>query len=555
MVVSVICNLTLPTVMSEILDRGVYGAAEDGSYAQIVQSCLWMLGLALLSLGAVIGGYCFATKVTASFARDVRNAMFRKVDRMSFEQVGRLGTAALVTRMTHDAGTLTWVSNMLCGNIIIIPVMFVGGVALCLVKDVWLSVIMLAMVPLVFGIVLMLSKKITPLWEKSDAYTDIQNGIVRERIRGIRVIRAFVREEREHERISEATTVMANNIIRANVTMELVVPVATVLMNLAVLGIVWFGGQRLERHAGLTAGDIFAVVQYVSIVLSSLISASWSIIMLPHARVAARRISEITETETEQDETAQPQHFSGAIELDNVSFTYDGADSPAIDRVSLRILPGQRVSVIGGTGAGKSTLVSLLLAFRRPTEGCVRFDGQDAAAIPRRTIRDNVSVALQTPMLYAGTIAQNIRMGKPDATDEEVLKAAQTAQLGGLLSQREKGIEHELTQSGGNLSGGQRQRVSIARAIIKDAPIYIFDDSFSALDFLTEAKLRSALNERIQGRTQIVITQRVTTAMRSDCIFVLDRGRLVGAGTHDELLDRCGIYREIYASQTGGGRR
>ena len=551
MLISVVCNLTLPTIMSRILDQGVYGTA--GSYAQIVRSCLWMLALAGLSLGAVLAGYYFATRITAFFTRDLRNAMFQKINEMSFEQVGKLGTAALVTRMTHDAGTLAWAAGLLCGSIVIIPLMFLGGTALCMQKDFYLSLIMLATVPLVLGLVLILSKKLASLWEISDKYFDVQNGLMRERIRGIRVIRAFSREPREHERIYAAITEMTGHMIRANVTMELIAPIATVLMNLAVLGIVRFGAVRLERGAGLSAGDIFAVIQYVSIVLSSLISAMWAIIMLPHARVAARRISEITDTETTPEACDESVQFSGEITLEHVSFRYEGADAAALEDISLHIPAGSRVAVIGGTGSGKSTLVSLLLAFRRPTEGTVRFDGVDAAEYSGSTIRRNVSCALQRPMLYAGTIADNIRMGDLSASDAQVAEAAEIAQLSGLISRREKGLGHVLTPSGGNISGGQKQRVSIARAIVKQAPIYIFDDSFSALDFLTEKALRTALNERIRGRTQLIISQRVTTAMRSDRIFVLDQGRLVGAGTHQELLESCPIYREIYASQTGGG--
>ena len=551
MLVSVVCNLLLPTLMSRILDRGVFGEAD--SYGQIVTSCLWMLGLAAVSLGTVFGGYWVATKVTSGFMRDLRNAMFRKINEMSFEQIGRLGPAALVTRMTHDAGTIGWAAGLLCGSIVIIPLMFLGGTLLCMRKDFWLSLIMLATVPLVLGLVLILSKKLAGLWEVSDKYNDVQNAVLRERMRGIRVIRAFNREPREHERLCGAITVMTRHMIRANVTMELIAPVATVLMNLAVLGIVHFGALRLEQRVGLTAGDIFAVIQYVSIVLSSMISAMWAIIMLPHARVAAKRISEITEAETSPEPLDERVRFRGEITLEHASFCYEGADAPALDDVSLTIPAGARVAVIGGTGAGKSTLISLLLKFRRPTGGRILFDGVDAAEYSGSTVRNNISAALQQPMLYAGTIADNIRMGRLDADDAAVLEAAEIAQLSGLLSRRKEGILHKLTTSGGNISGGQKQRISIARALLKDAPIYVFDDSFSALDFLTEKQLRTAMAERVRGRTQITVSQRVTTAMHADRIFVLDRGRLVGAGTHEELLRSCEIYREIYASQTGGG--
>ena len=552
MTVSAVCSLVLPTVMSDVLDRGVYRAAEPGAFDGIVLRCLLMLVLALLSLGSVVLGYRFATRVTACFTRDLRGAMYRKVNTMRFDQLADLGPSVIVTRMTHDAGTLAWVAGMLCGNIIIVPLMFVGGVVLCMRKDLLLSLIMLASVPLVFLLVLVLAKRITPLWERGEKYTDLQNGLVRSRIRGIRVIRAFGRESRAHERIVEATTVMTDSFIRGNIAMELVPPLATLLMNLAVLAIVFVGGLRLERGAGLSAGDVFAVIQYVSVVLTSLISASWSIVMLPHTRVAARRISEITELETAPEPCDDSVRFTGEIRLEHLRFCYAGADRPALDDVSLEIPAGTTAAIIGGTGSGKSTLAALLLAFYRPTSGRILFDGVDAAQYSGSTIRNNVSCALQKPMLYAGTVADNIRMGAHSANDEALLSAAETAQLSAFLSHREKGLGHVLTTGGGNVSGGQKQRIAIARALLKDAPIYLFDDCFSALDFLTEKQLRTALNERLLGKTQLVISQRVTTAMRADRIFVLDRGRLVGAGTHAELLKRCAVYREIYASQTGG---
>ena len=557
MAVSVFCTLLLPTVMSQILDQGVYRAAEAEPpqlLEAVLPQCLLMLALALLSLGTVVLGYRLATRVTSSFARDLRNTLYARINAMHPEQIGQLGASALVTRMTHDVGTLVWVSNLMCGNIVIIPAMFVGGVVLCMRKDLLLSLVMLVMVPLVIGLVLLLSKKIAPLWETSDAYTERLNDLVRERIRGIRVIRAFVREPYEHTRIIRATERMSDNMIRANVTMELVAPIATFLLNLAVLGVVWLGALRLERGAGLTAGDIFAMIQYITIVLYSLISASWAILMLPHARVAARRIAEINDAEIRPEADAEAVRFSGAITLEHVSFRYEGADMPALRDVSLQIDAGQRIAIIGGTGAGKSTLVSLLLALRSPSEGRILFDGVDAAALSPKTVRANLSCALQSAMVYAGTIRENVRLGELTATDEEIARAVRIAQLEDFVASLDDGLEHRLDPSGTNLSGGQKQRLSLARALVREAPIYLFDDSFSALDFLTEARLRTALNTELAGKTQIVITQRAVSAMRSDRIFVLDQGVLVGAGTHRELLDSCAIYREIYESQTGGAR-
>ena len=556
MAISVLCNLALPTIMSNILDNGVYRSEIENTFPYTAKMCGIMLAVALVSLLAVILGYRLTARITTSFTRDLRSAIFRKVHTMTFEEMGKIGTGGLVTRSTHDAGTLSWVASMLSGNIFIIPLLFIGGVALCFSKDVTLSLIMLAMVPLVIIVVVLLGKKITPRWERSDEYCDRQSDIVRERVRGIRVIRAFNREPREHERIAEATHVMAENIIKANITMALTVPMTTFVLHVAVLLIVLVGGIRIETGSDLTPGDVFAVIQYVELVLNALISASFAIIMFPHAKVAAKRIGEVMNAEGTADLIPDEDlHFTGKIDFEDATFQYQGADQAALSHITLHINPGDKISVIGGTGSGKSTLVSLLLSFRQPTEGRVLFDGRDAKTISRRTIRRNISCALQKSMIYSGTVRENVQMGRMNATEDELREALDIAQLTDFIAEQKDGMDYVLEQSGTNLSGGQKQRLAIARCIIKDAPIYIFDDSFSALDFLTEAKLRTRLNSQFAGRTQIVITQRVTSAMNSDCIFVLNEGKLVGAGKHAELLEKCKIYREIFASQTGGARK
>ena len=602
MAVSAVCNLLLPTLMSNVLDKGVYGAAEADTFGYILKTAGWMLGLSLLSLASVAGGYWVVYHVISGYTWSLRSALFRKVHGMTLAEVGRIGASNLVTRSTHDVGTLNWVISMLCGSVIIIPLMFLGGVFLCMRKDFRLSLVILCAVPLLLAVVLLMSKKIDKLWEISDEYCDRQNDLVRERLRGIRVIRAFDRERYAHERITDATRVMADNIIRANVRMAVIDPLAAFALNTAALVIVYLGGVRMERGSGLTPGDVFAMIQYINIILGAIVSVSFAIVMLPHVRVAARRLSQVTEsTGMEDDRPAEGLRFSGAIELENAGYTYPGGALPALSGVSLRVKPGEWVSVIGGTGSGKSTLAELLLAFRAPTEGSLRFGVADeasgnrqqasgetteravGAAIGRppeadasdeasgirhqasgdemrdvnelspKDVRENISCALQKSMLYAGTVAENLRMGKPDASDEELWAALELAQIADFLREKPEGLDFKLEPAATNISGGQKQRLAIARAILKEAPIYVFDDSFSALDFLTEAKVRKALNERLAGRTRIVITQRVVSAMHCDRIFVLSDGALVGAGTHAELLESCSIYREIYLSQTGGG--
>ena len=610
MAISAVCNLLLPTLMSNVLDKGVYGAAEADTFGFILRTCGWMLGISALSLVSVAGGYWVVYHVISGYTWRLRSALFRKVHTMTLAEVGRIGASNLVTRSTHDVGTLNWVISMLCGSIIIIPLMFLGGVFLCMRKDFRLSLVILCAVPLLIGVVLLMSKKIDKLWEISDEYCDKQNDLVRERLRGIRVIRAFDRELLAHGRVTEATRVMADNIIRANVRMAIIDPLAAFVLNTAALLIVCLGGLRMERGSGLTPGDVFAMVQYINIILGAIVSVSFAIVMLPHVRVAARRLSQVTEsTGLEEDRPAQGLRFDGAIDLEGLSYSYPGSALPALSDVELHIGAGEWVSVIGGTGSGKSTLAELLLDFRQPTEGTLRFgveaeatgnrqqatgDGETDPSTPLRSaqndkpetllsvgaeleesrmyahigpsdrlrdvndispkdVRANISCAMQKSMLYAGTVAENLRMGKPDATEEELWQALELAQIADFLREKPEGLNFKLEPAATNISGGQKQRLAIARALLKDAPIYIFDDSFSALDFLTEAKVRRAINERLAGRTRIVITQRVVSAMHCDRIFVLSDGALVGAGTHAQLLESCPIYREIYLSQTGGG--
>ena len=546
---STVCELLLPAIMSDILNKGVHN--EDLAY--IVACCVRMLAVSLVSLATVLWGSWVSCRVVAGFCRDVRADVFRKVNAMSFEEFGQLGASALVTRATHDVQTVSWIASELCGTVITIPVLFFGGVILAMWKDVTLALTLLAFVPVIFAVVIIIGRKIMPLWEKSDEYIDKQNDIMRQRLRGIRVIRAFNAEEKEHGRIAEATRIMAESIIKGNVSMGLITPLATFLLNLAIVIIVYLGGLRMETGSDLTGADVFAIVQYVSLVASGVLMGAFTIIMFPHAQVASKRIGQVLHAQGMADPVQRQElTLSGDIRFDHVSFCYEGAAEPALKDITLHIRKGQKVSVIGGTGAGKSTVVSMLLGFRMPTDGTVFLDGIPTTRLSRHTMRQNMSCVLQNATIYSGTVGENVRMGRQDAIDSEVWDALKIAQADSFVNNYAEGLDHEIKQSGKNLSGGQKQRLSIARAVLKDAPIYIFDDSFSALDFLTEANLRRALSEKIARKTQIIITQRVTSAMHSDCIFVMDKGMLVDSGTHEELLQRCNVYQEIYASQTGG---
>ena len=548
-----VCDLMLPTIMSNIVDKGIY--LSDMDY--IKRSCIVMLFTTALGFIAIVLGQKFTNEVVFSFTSDLRRLVFEKVNSMTFSEMNELGTAALVTRSTHDTETLGWIAGTLCSGIITIPVLFIGGIALSLSKDILLSLVLLCFVPIVFIVVIAIGKRIEPLYRIADEYIDKQNDIMRERIRGIRVIRAFGNEDKEHGRIVKAINVMTVNLIKSNVSMGVITPLSMFMLNISIVLILYIGAFRMENGiSAVSAGDVFAVIQYVTLVMNSVISIAYVIVAAPQAKVAAERIGEVLSAEGFDDKISEESlEFTGNIEFDHVTFKYDGAVDPAVEDICLRIKSGQKVSVIGGTGSGKSTLVSLMLCFRMPTSGKVFYDGRSTETLSHRTVRRNISCVLQNSSIYSGTIKDNIKMGKPNATEEEILEAANIAELSSFIETLEKGFDHELNQSGKNLSGGQKQRISIARAIIKNAPIYIFDDSFSALDFLTEAKLRKKLSEKAKGKTQIVVTQRVTSAMNSDIIFVMNNGKLVGSGKHSELLETCDIYREIYASQTGGARK
>ena len=522
----------------------------------IKTNCLNMFIVSVAGLLTVLVGRKYTSEIVAGFCCDLRKMVFAKVNTMTFSEINEIGTAALITRSTHDTETLGWIASIFCGSVITIPVLFIGGVFLSFRKDVLLSLILLLFIPIVFAVVIAVGRKIEPLWQISDEYIDKQNDIMRERLRGIRVIRAFDKEAHEHDRIAKATKTMAEYIIKSNVSMGVISPLTLFLLNLSVVLIVYIGAARMENGiSAVSAGDIFAIIQYVTLVMTSIMNAAFVIVMIPHAKVAANRIGEVISAEGIDDKIPEePLEFSGDIIFDHATFKYDGATEPAVSDISFHITPGQKVSVIGGTGSGKSTLVSLMLCFRMPTEGRVIYDGRPTTELSHKTVRRNISCVLQNSSIYSGTIKDNILMGKPDADNSEILEAAEIAEFSDFVKSLDDGFEHELNQSGKNLSGGQKQRLSIARAIIKNAPIYIFDDSFSALDFLTESKLRTKLSEKAKGKTQITITQRVTSAMNSDVILVMDNGKLVDSGKHSELLERCKIYREIYASQTGGAK-
>ena len=547
--ISTVCDLLLPAIMSEILNKGVYRA----DFAYIVKCCAIMAAVALVGLGTVLLGSKISNDVVASFCADLRAAVFRKVNQMSFEEFGELGTAALVTRCSHDVETVSWIAAELSGTVIMIPVLFFGGVVLSLRKDVALSLTMLAFVPVILAIVIFIGKKIDGIWEVSDKFVDRQNEIMRERLRGIRVIRAFNSEKREHERVSEATRIMVDSFIRGNVAMGAISPLATFLLNVAAVLIVYLGGWRMETSTGLTGGDIFAIVQYVSLVSAGVVTGAFAIISFPQAEVAAKRIGQVLHAKGMADPIErQDITLSGDIDFDHVTFRYEGAAEAALKDITLSVKKGQRAAIIGGTGSGKSTLVQLLLGFRMPTSGEIRMDGMPTQTLSRRTMRDNISCVLQNATIYSGTIRDNLYWGNADASDEALWDALRAAQADGVVQDKKGQLDAEVEPGGRNFSGGQRQRLTIARALVRRPELLILDDSASALDFATDAALRKALSKLPWKPTVVLISQRVSSIRHADKIVVLDDGRMAGLGTHAQLQQTCPVYQEICRSQEKG---
>lgn len=544
-----VSSLALPTLMSAIVDDGIN--ALDFDY--VIRASLMMLAIAAIGLVSYIYATKLCTKISSDFSANLRADVFKKATSLGFDEFNKIGPSALLTRTSDDIFMLEELVWMLTSGAITIPILMIGGSVLAFTKDVYLSLILFAFAPILIVAVYLVAKKVHPLWELADKHIDVQNQIIRERLSGIRVIRAFNREDRECKRAAKATEIMSDNLIRSNVHMGLLSPVAILILNVATILMLFIGLNRIQLpRSSLSAGDILAVVQYVSLIMSGIMTLAWSLVFLPRAKVNIMRISEVFDAKgiPAATDTYKPQ-FEGSIRFEDVEFSYEGADEPAVTGINMDIPAGSKVAIIGGTGAGKSTIVQTLLGFYAPTHGTLYFDGVSSDAISSERIRDNISCVLQKGTIFAASIFDNIAIWRKDVTEDDVRAVAELAELAGFVDSLEEGFKYELQQHGTNVSGGQKQRVAIARALLKKAPIYIFDDSFSALDFMTEGKIRKKLNEYLKGKTQIIVTQRVTSAMFCDAVYVMDKGKIVGHGTHDELLKSCEIYREIYKSQTG----
>lgn len=542
-------SLALPYLMSYIVEYGI-----GGQNMTVTLACSGiMLGVSIMGLVVGILSYKISAGVVSRYSKTLREVIFKKVNTLNPDQLNHWGTGALITRSTNDIWLLEECASMLMQGVISIPILVLGGSALAFLADPWLALIMFTFVPVVVTVLYFVVRRIMPLWEKSDEYIDKQNSIIRERLTGIRVIRAFNREDRECDRANEATLVMAKNIIKANVNMGLLTPVIMLGLNLVTILILYVGAKLMQGgKSAVTGADIIAIVQYVALVMNGIMMFAMMLAFLPKVAVNSRRINEILETEVqkEPDDENLPA-FSGALKFSHVDFRYEGASENALRDVSFDIAPGEKVAFIGGTGSGKSSIVKLIMKFFNPTSGEISYDGKSVSEISGKRVRNNVTCVLQNATIFSGTIGSNVRMSAADASDEQVYDALKIAELKGFVENLETGLDYEILSGGSNLSGGQKQRLSIARAMLKNGSIYLFDDSFSALDFLTEAHVKENLDKTLSGKTRIVMTQRASTAASADKIFVLDEGRIVGRGTHKDLLSSCRQYREIYESQTG----
>ncbi|MBS4195270.1 ABC transporter ATP-binding protein [Lederbergia citri] len=543
----ILLELLLPTLMANVVDIGIV----NGDIPYIIKTGVYMILSALAAVFLTVGVSFFASRVALGFGKDVRRSLFVHVESFSLQAFEKIGTASLITRTTNDIKQVQDVLNMVLRMMTRAPLMLVGGIILAVTRDPGLSLIFLAALPILALLIFVISRKAIPLFVSLQKKTDRLNLIVRENLTGIRVVRAFNKVNFEKNRFNTANEDFRDTGIKVNKLMALIFPVMMIVMNFTSIAIVWFGAIRIDNGL-LQVGNLMAFLQYAMMILFSLIMLSMGFIMIPRAQASVKRINEVLNMEAEIVDPENPREIAnmrGYVEFKNVSFRYEGAEKPVLENITFKAQPGETTAIIGSTGSGKSTLIKLISRFYDVEDGAVFIDGVNVNEMTQQALRNKIGYVPQQASLFSGTITDNLQYGKEDANDEEIMDALETAQAIDFVMEKEEGIHAKIEQAGANLSGGQKQRLSIARALIRKPEIYLFDDSFSALDYKTDAKLRAALKQITEHATIILVAQRVSTAINADQIIVLNEGKIAGIGTHRELLADNKIYQEIVSSQ------
>lgn len=545
--VQTIATLYLPSLNADIIDKGI--ARNDHGYIWRVGSV--MLLVTLVQVAFAIGAVFYGSRAAMGFGRDVRHSLFHQVTGYSAREVNHFGAPSLITRITNDVTQVQLLVVMGCTMLAAAPIMMVGGVFMALREDVGISSVLLVSVPVLLVAVAVVFTRMIPQFREMQERIDSVNRILREQIIGIRVVRAFVREPDEVQRFGTANAELTDTSLRAGHLMAVMFPIVTVVLNVSMVGAVWIGASRIG-DGQMEIGAMVAFLTYLVQILMSVMMATFVIIMVPRASVCADRIVEVLDTNSSvrpADDPVTEVAEHGLLELRNVGFHYPGAEAPVLSGISLTARAGQTTAVIGSTGSGKTTLINLIPRLFDATSGSVLVDGVDVRELAPEVLWQRIGLVPQRPYLFSGTVATNLRFGKPDATEAELWEALEIAQAADFVMSMSEGLDSRIEQGGTNVSGGQRQRLAIARALVHKPEIYLFDDSFSALDLATDARLRAALEPHTRDATVVILAQRVSTIIGADQILVLDNGQAVGLGSHDELLEHCATYAEIVASQ------
>ncbi len=550
--IGTIAALALPSLNADIIDKGVI----TGDTGYIMRLGAWMLAVSLVQVAATITAVYFGARAAMAFGRDVRSALFRRVISFSSREMARFGAPSLLTRNTNDVQQVQMLVLTTFTMLITAPIMMVGGVFMALREDVGLSWLIVTLVPVLAAIIWYILSHMVPGFRAMQKKLDSVNKVLREQITGIRVVRAFVREPFEADRFGDANTDLTNVSINVGRWMAAIFPSVMLIMNVSSVAVLWFGSVRIDSGA-MQIGSLTAFLTYIVQILMSVMMATFMFMLLPRASVSADRIGEVLDTESSvvppaAGVTKLPKHST--VEFEGSGFRYPGADHAVLSDITFTAQPGQTTAIIGSTGTGKTTLVNLIPRLFDATAGRVLVDGVDVREIDPDTLWNKIGLVPQTVYLFSGTVASNLRYGNPDATDAEMWEALEIAQARDFVEAMPDGLESAIAQGGTNVSGGQRQRLAIARALIRRPELYLFDDSFSALDVATDARLRGALHEVTADATVIIVAQRVATIRDADQIVVLEDGGIVGLGTHDELLETCTPYAEIVDSQFAAER-